>query len=145
MRFKIWYSLVVIALFVRCDFVNFVKGEKADAVRIFKEKRNFIANVAFKGVLKNKKHCLECDDRGQYNLIIKLSYIHGKLNFWDKQYPPLYALSEDSVLELSVTEHLYNSSRINDSIFKENKSFNIKINKTPIPILSRDTNKWLPQ
>lgn len=144
MNFKAWLAIILILLLSSCGWSDFVRGEAADANRKFHKAKTIITNISFKGLVLNKSYCNDCDNRGKYTLTIRLFMVAKKPDWYEQQYPPYYYFEKDTLLKLSVNELLYNFSKQNDTVVKQTKSDDLIVNKRFMPLISKDTSKWIP-
>jgi len=135
--------LCLLFLYCSCQLFDFGKGVKKDTKRIFSEKKQFIYNASFAGIIKEKRDCNKCD-LNKYSLVIKLDSGSTKPSFTDANYSPYYNYENDTVLLISVSKQLFQLANTNDGIKKEPSSSNIIIHDKSCMLLSSQKDIWIP-
>ena len=134
-----FYLMIIIIISDGCELNKYFKNQQALGQKRFVERKNTLISLGFVGNVISKKYCKKCPiDEYKYLLIMKY---HSKDSSIEYSNGIFYAIDEDT-LKLSVTEKIYSSVALNDSIKKENGANKVKINGVLFPLLSDKESEW---
>lgn len=139
------FIILSVALFIlnSCNIKHYSDAVKEDTERIFKSNKAFIHNLSINGFVTERNYYKD-NTYNKYILRIKVLNISDSPSFSQLQYPPYYSFVNDSLIDISVSEFIYNNSHIGSRIDKNIKSNNIIIDNTKFQLLSNNEGVWLP-
>jgi hypothetical protein len=145
MKTRFGLFLIICVLFCSCGLIDFAKGEREDAQRIAISGKRFFKALSFKGVIDKKIYCPECDDRGNYKILIALKTSNpDSISFNDQYYQPDYFFNiERKELTMAVTKNIYDNVKIGAGIEKEKASNSILLFGKSYALLNDAPYKWL--
>lgn len=126
-----------------CHYGDYANSEKKDTKRVFTQKKKFMLQTSFEGVIKEKRSCATCNFN-KYTLEIRLSEGSDTPSFSDKQYQPYYNYNNDSMLVISVASDIYIAANIGEAIKKPANANYIIIQNQNFKFLNDNETLWLP-
>ena len=141
--FRLIISLIFFFILFNCGFNRFSEGVISDTKEIFKRNKEYIYLLDFYGEVIEKKICPDCEIN-KYIITVKIDSISKNPLISNKQYPPYYMFINDSILDLSVNNSLFEKVEESDIIDKRSRSYTLKVNQLDIQYLSEEEYTWLP-
>lgn len=146
MKKKIMYLVLILLVFcfsylvIIFDFTSGVSNSTKANILLHK---NFIKSFSVKGVILDKRICSDCNEN-EYQIIIELEDFNiDSISLGNRMYPPYYAITTN-ILNLSVSQSVYDNVDIGQLIVKNSNSDELIINKKKFLILSKSKYKWHP-
>jgi len=130
--FKLFFTIIAGCLFLwgvwfcydLCQYAKAVTEE----TKIRTEKcKIFFLQLAFAGEVIEKIYCEECE-YNKFTLAIKLIETNTVPPFFNT-FPPYFSCTRDSLLTFEVSKELFKQVKEKDSVYKNENSFNLIINK----------------
>lgn len=140
---KIYILAVVIIAFNCCNVKKYSEAVKEDTERIFSSNKAFIHNLSMNGTVKDKFYSKD-NYFNKYVLRISIYNLSDHPSINEIQYPPYYSFINDSLIDISVSEYLYNNTNVGSIFAKEINTNIVLINNNKFQLLNIDENKWLP-
>jgi hypothetical protein len=126
-----------------CNYSKYSNGIKEETKKSFKEHKNYIYNLFFKGEIIKKEKCEKCQIN-KYSISLKLIRLNEKPSIGNTQYPPYYSFECDSILNITVSPNIFNQVEENEVVVKESHSSYLKIENNLILYLDSEEYQWLP-
>lgn len=126
-----------------CKYYEYGKGIIEETKTTFEKNKAFIYSLSIEGEIEKKSYCEQCD-LNRYTLLLKLKKISEKPNISSTQFSPYYSFESDSLLRIAVSKKIYELVNEKDKVYKEKKSFNIRVDNKEYLLLSKTKNKWMP-
>jgi len=133
--FQAFYFLTILPLFNSCQTSKYAKGVLEDNQNLIENHKSFIRSIKFTGTVKKM-----AENNGRYGrrILIEMDTSFVK----EVQFSPYYSIKENE-MDIVVSEELYDSVSMSDTLFKKDGSLYIEINNKDIPLVSSEKYIWL--
>lgn len=139
-------SFSILLIFIGYIYIVFgyTKGELNDSKRIFDDKKMYILNLSFEGKIQKKTNDILSDKSHRYSIKLILNKFNPKPSIAQRQYPTYYQFINDSTLQVTISQPLFDQIEINHRIKKKSADYFVEVNGKKIQFLSNNKDKWLP-
>ena len=140
--FRVILAIFVLIIFSSCENYRFAKAVQEETERTFKERKSLFYSISFKGVIKSKDECINCEVN---RFVVNFSLLESdeRIDFTNKDYLPYYKFGKE-VLTLSVGQKAFEKMSIQDTIIKLSDSRFIMLSSNEeLEILNEKSKHWL--
>lgn len=137
------FLIVIIFSITSCNLFEYAKAIQTESKENFEKHKSYMVNSSFKGVIIKKVYCERCEIN-KYVLTIRLDSIYKKPSFQEAQFPPYYEFKNDTILDIVVSQSIYDEVEEKNLLLKQKHSHYISVEQLELLYLSKKHEEWTP-